>query len=47
MKERSKRWFASIPIIGTVLLLWSVKEDHPDGTADEYAKYKANLLIEP
>jgi len=55
MKERSKRWFASIPIIGTALVLWSGKDEYddyevwkaenPTGTAENYAKYKAELLI--
>ena len=57
MKERSKRLVASIPVVGTVLLLWAGKdeyedyqgwlENNPEGTADEYAIYKTNLLLEP
>jgi len=55
MKERSKRWFASIPIIGTVLVLWSGKDEYdeyeaweaenPTGTIENYTKYKTELLI--
>jgi len=57
VKERSKRLVAAIPIIGTVSLLWTGKEeyadyekwlqDNPEGTADEYASYKVNLLVTP
>jgi len=57
MKERSKRLVAAVPIIGTASLLWTGKEEYadykewlknnPEGTADQYASYKANLLIEP
>ncbi len=56
MKERSKRWFASIPIIGTAMLFGTGKDeydeydewkkDNPGGTVEGYAKYKADLLIE-
>lgn len=55
MKERSKRWFSSIPILGTVLLFWtgkdeyddyeSWKQENPNGSAESYAKYKGELLI--
>jgi len=57
VKERSKRLIASVPIVGTVLLLWAGKDeyddyeqwlkDNPEGTAEDYATYKASLLIEP
>ncbi len=57
MKERSKRLVASIPVVGTVLLLWAGKDEYedyqewldnnPEGTADEYAIYKTDLLLEP
>jgi dipeptide/tripeptide permease len=53
MKERSKRLFSSIPIIGTAMLFWTGKDeydewkkDNPGGTVEGYAKYKADLLIE-
>ena len=55
MKERSKRWFSSIPILGTVLLFWtgkdeyddyeSWKQENPNGSTESYAKYKAELLM--
>jgi len=57
MKERSKRLVASVPLVGTVLLLWAGKDEYedyqewlkdtPSGTAEEYATYKSNLLVEP
>jgi len=57
MKERSKRLVSAIPIIGTASLLWTGKEEYqdydqwlaanPEGTADEYVSYKADLLLEP
>ncbi|MDX8412891.1 MAG: hypothetical protein R8J85_02280 [Mariprofundales bacterium] len=57
IKERSKRWFASIPILGTILAFWSGKEeyddyeqwhnDNPSGNPIDYAKYQAELLKEP
>jgi len=57
VKERSKRLVAAVPIVGTVLLLWAGKDeyedyqvwlkDNPEGTAEEYAMYKASLLVEP
>ena len=57
MKERSKRLVASVPVVGTVLLLWAGKDeyedyqewlnDNPNGTADKYANFKTSLLVEP
>jgi len=57
MKERSKRFVAAIPIIGTASLLWTGREeyadyedwlkDNPEGLADEYASYKVGLLVTP
>ena len=57
LKERSKRLVASVPVVGTVLLLWAgIDEyedyeqwlkDNPEGTAEEYGAYKASLLAEP
>jgi len=57
VKERSKRLVAAIPIIGTASLLWTGKEEYadyedwlknnPEGTADEYASYKVDLLVTP
>jgi len=57
LKERSKRLIASVPVVGTVLLLWAGKDeyedylewlnDNPKGSADEYAIYKTDLFLEP
>lgn len=57
IKERSKRLVSSIPVVGTVLLLWAGKDEYDDyeswlnenidGTAEDYAAYKASLLVEP
>ena len=57
LKKRSKRLIASVPVVGTVLLLWAGKDededyqewlkDNPNGTADEYANFNTSLLVEP